>query len=102
MSFEFSSSIVFGYQCSYSAWTLGFKDQGEYVFELSYSTNFCTPEDTFYIYLGITDDDFVNINKYLKGNAKMMGRKFLIAKLLKHDPTQEIWLEIRIKLPYEV
>ena len=77
-------------------------NQDEFVITLPYSIKFCTPEAVFYSYLGITDSDFVNVNKHLKDRAKIIGKKMLIAKLLKRNQIRDIWLEMRIKLQYKV
>ena len=77
-------------------------NQDEYVLALPYSANFRSVEAAFFSYLGKDSDTFVGISNRLKGHPKIIARKISMAKLLRRNPTKELWVEQRIKLPYPV
>ena len=76
-------------------------NQDEYVLLMPYSYNFRDPEVAFYGYLGGQNKIFGCIWKRMGKHAKMMARIISMGNFLRSDPTKELWIEMRIKLPYK-
>ena len=77
-------------------------NQDEYVLSLPYSSNFQTAEGGFYSYVGEGNESLDDVRARLNGHAKVIARQISMSKLLKRDPTKELWVDMRIKLPYKV
>ena len=74
-------------------------NQDEYVLSLPYSSNFQTAEETFCSYVGEGKESLDDVRVCLNGHAKVISQEISMSKLLKRDPTKELWVDMGIKLP---